>query len=71
MEKIEVKLAQYEDKDPHKTWEKFWEEWVSVDWKARPDEVASALEKQLEKFGLKIQETTIGDDCYHFRIVKS
>ncbi len=46
------------------------EEWIVVDWKANPSEVASEFNKKLKPFGLKVATGNNGDDQFYFKIVK-
>lgn len=39
------------------------------DWKARPDEVLEAVDKQLKAFGLEVVMHDDGSDSYVWRIV--
>jgi len=42
----------------------------SADWKADPEEVLQEVAIDLASFGLRIEMINLGDDQYHFRVMK-
>lgn len=43
--------------------------YVCVDWKANPETVADALNRQLAEHGLEIVMAESGDDEFYFKVV--